>query len=189
MKNRALFLDRDGVINRDDGYVFEIEKFVFLDGIFELAGAAKALGYLSIVVTNQAGIGRGYYSEDDFFCLSDWMKGVFATEGAPIDGVYFCPTHPEHGIGRYKVESRFRKPNPGMILAAQHDFDLDLGASLLVGDKESDIQAGSTAGVGTTLLICDRDASRVATAASAVVRNPRDVIPFLTGPGPDAGSF
>ncbi|CAJ6561253.1 D-glycero-D-manno-heptose 1,7-bisphosphate phosphatase [Burkholderia pseudomallei] len=76
-----------------------------------------------------------------------------------------------------------------MILAAQHDFDLDLGASLLVGDKESDIQAGSTAGVGTTLLICDRDASRVATTASAVVRNPRDVIPFLTGPGPDAGSF
>ncbi len=75
MKNRALFLDRDGVINRDDGYVFEIEKFVFLDGIFELAGAAKALGYLSIVVTNQAGIGRGYYSEDDFFRLSDWMKG------------------------------------------------------------------------------------------------------------------
>lgn len=117
------------------------------------------------------------------------MKGVFATEGAPIDGVYFCPTHPEHGIGRYKVESRFRKPNPGMILAAQHDFDLDLGASLLVGDKESDIQAGTTAGVGTTLLICDRDASRVATTASAVVRNPRDVIPFLTGPGPDAGSF
>ncbi|MET5020364.1 HAD hydrolase-like protein, partial [Burkholderia pseudomallei] len=84
-------------------------------------------------------------------------------------------------IGRYKVESRFRKPNPGMIRAAQHEFDLDLGASLVVGDKESDIQAGSTAGVGTTLLKCDRDASRLATTASAVVSNPRDVNPILTG--------
>nr|WP_277627267.1 HAD family hydrolase [Burkholderia stabilis] len=184
-----MFLDRDGVINRDDGYVFKIENFVFLDGIFDLARAAKALGYLSVVVTNQAGIGRGYYSEDDFFRLSDWMKGVFATEGAPIDGVYFCPTHPEHGVGKYKVESDFRKPNPGMILAAQRDFDLDLGASLLVGDKESDIQAGLTAGVGTTLLVCDKDVSRVATTANAVVRNPRDVIQFLMDSGPEAGSL
>ncbi|KVH75307.1 HAD family hydrolase [Burkholderia cepacia] len=188
MKNRALFLDRDGVINRDDGYVFEVEKFVFLDGIFELARAAKALGYMCVVVTNQAGIGRGYYSEDDFLRLSDWMKGVFATEGAPIDGVYFCPTHPEHGIGRYKVESEFRKPNPGMILAAQHDFDLDLGASLIVGDKESDIRAGLTAGVGKTLLVCDQDTPRVTTAANAVVRNPRDVIQYLTALGPESGS-
>ncbi|MET5115899.1 D,D-heptose 1,7-bisphosphate phosphatase, partial [Burkholderia pseudomallei] len=78
-------------MNRDDGYVLEIDKYVFLDGIFELAGAAKALGYLSIVVTNQAGIGRGYYSEDDFLRLSVWVLGVFATEGAPIDGVLFCP--------------------------------------------------------------------------------------------------
>ncbi|WP_175966658.1 D-glycero-alpha-D-manno-heptose-1,7-bisphosphate 7-phosphatase [Burkholderia sp. BCC0322] len=182
MKNRALFLDRDGVINRDDGYVFEIEKFVFLEGVFELARAAKALGYLGVVVTNQAGIGRGYYSEADFCRLSDWMKGVFATEGAPIDRVYFCPTHPEHGVGRYKVESEFRKPNPGMILAAQRDFDLDLGASLLVGDKESDIQAGLTAGVGTTLLVCEKSVSPAATTmANAVVRNPREVIQFLTG--------
>lgn len=180
MKNRALFLDRDGVINRDDGYVFEKEHFVFIDGIFELTRAARDLGYLIIVVTNQAGIGRGYYSVNDFLRLSDWMKGVFEKENAFIDHVYFCPTHPEHGIGKYKTESEFRKPNPGMLLSARRDFDIDLERSLLVGDKESDIEAGIKAGVGKKLLLIGgEEAGRTETSADATIRGPREAISFL----------
>lgn len=149
---RALFLDRDGVINVDHGYVHTPEKFEFVDGIFELCRAARQFGYLLVVVTNQAGIGRGYYGEDDFHCLSGWMCEQFRMRGADIAKVYFCPDHPEHGIGRYRRESPMRKPNPGMILAAAADFDLDLASSLLVGDKISDIDAGRAAGVGCNLL-------------------------------------
>jgi D-glycero-D-manno-heptose 1,7-bisphosphate phosphatase len=182
VSGRALFLDRDGVINRDDGYVSRKEDFVFLDGIFELVRGAKAAGYRCIVITNQAGIGRGYYTEDDFARLSAWMQGVFEAEGAPIDKVYFCPTHPEHGVGKYKTESEFRKPNPGMIVAAQREFNLDLQSSLLVGDKESDIQAGARAGVGMNLLVCDEGTFPGSTLANAIIHNPREAIHFLRHP-------
>jgi D-glycero-D-manno-heptose 1,7-bisphosphate phosphatase len=104
------------------------------------------------VVTNQAGIGRGYYSEQDFLSLSDWMRDVFLTQGVIIDKIYYCPFHPEYGLGRYKVESSYRKPGPGMILQAAREFDVDLSRSVLVGDKESDIQAGISAGVGFNIL-------------------------------------
>lgn len=155
MKRRpALFLDRDGVINIDHGYVCRQEDFKFVDGIFELCRHARKLGYLILVVTNQAGIGRGYYTEQDFLKLTEWMCGIFGTEGIVIDKVYFCPSHPEHGVGKYKVDSPFRKPGPGMILQAAVEFDVDLARSVLVGDKETDIQAGVAAGVGCNLLYC-----------------------------------
>jgi D-glycero-D-manno-heptose 1,7-bisphosphate phosphatase len=151
-RRRALFLDRDGVINIDHGYVSRWDNFEFVDGIFELCTRAKCLGYLILVVTNQAGIGRGLYSEQDFLELTKWMCGVFSDRGASIDKVYFCPYHAEHGIGIYKVDSPFRKPAPGMILEAANEFDIDLSQSVLVGDKDSDIQAGIAAGVGCNLL-------------------------------------
>jgi D-glycero-D-manno-heptose 1,7-bisphosphate phosphatase len=153
-RRRALFLDRDGVINVERGYVGQRESFEFVDGIFELCKHAKNLGYLIFVVTNQAGIGRGYYSEQDFLSLTEWMCGVFVERGAPIDRVYFCPYHPEYGVGVYKMDSPFRKPAPGMILQAAKDFDVDLTSSILVGDKGSDIQAGLAAGVGCKLFYC-----------------------------------
>lgn len=149
----ALFLDRDGVINVDHGYVWRIEDIEFLPGIFALARAAHQRGWAIIVVTNQAGIGRGLYGEADFLRLTAWMQAEFVREGAPIDQVYFCPTHPEHGVGRYRVESSHRKPGPGMILQAAQEHDLDLPASVLVGDKHSDIAAGRAAGVGLNLLL------------------------------------
>ncbi|NUO77336.1 MAG: HAD family hydrolase [Lysobacter sp.] len=149
---RALFLDRDGVINLDDGYTYRWENFVFVDGIFDLARAAHAKGYRLFVVTNQAGIGRGLYTEQDFHVLTERMCEAFAREGAPIDKVYFDPTHPVHGIGEYRRESPMRKPNPGMLLAAAEEFGVSLADSLLVGDKPSDILAGQRAGVGTNLL-------------------------------------
>ena len=94
MKKPALFLDRDGVINLDHGYVHTPEEFEFVDGIFEVVATANRAGYLVVVVTNQAGIGRGYYSETQFHALTDWMKASFAEHGGQIDAVYFCPYHP-----------------------------------------------------------------------------------------------
>ena len=152
MQQPALFLDRDGVINVDHAYVHKQEDFEFIDGIFELVRHARASGYRVFVVTNQAGIARGYYTEDDFHRLTAWMCERFAAEGAPIDKVYFCPYHAEHGIGRYKQESSFRKPGPGMILQAAAEFDVDLARSVLVGDMATDLQAGEAAGVGRNLL-------------------------------------
>ncbi|HEY0817446.1 MAG TPA: HAD family hydrolase [Rhizobacter sp.] len=170
MGRPALFLDRDGVINLDHAYVHKREDFDFVDGIFDLVRTARERGYLVFVVTNQAGIGRGKYTEADFHVLTEWMCGEFASRGAPIDKVYFCPYHAEHGIGHYKAESEFRKPNPGMILQAAREFDVDLAASVLLGDMETDIQAGTRAGVGRTLLFCPPGHTRRAdTIAHAVV--------------------
>ncbi|MDG0980804.1 MAG: HAD family hydrolase [Halieaceae bacterium] len=146
---RALFLDRDGVINHDDGYTSRPEDFKFIDGIFDLCRAAKQSGYLLIVVTNQAGIGRGYYTEQDFFVLTAWMCARFEAEGAPITEVFFCPDHPEHGIGSYKKDSFDRKPNPGMLLRAAEKYGISLHDSIIVGDKDSDMQAAERAGVST----------------------------------------
>jgi D-glycero-D-manno-heptose 1,7-bisphosphate phosphatase len=148
---RALFLDRDGVINVDHAYVHKQESFEFIEGIFELTRMARELGYLVFVVTNQAGIGRGYYSEEDFLVLTDWMKVQFAARGAAIDAVYFCPYHPQHGVGSYRRESSMRKPAPGMLLQARDEFEIDMAHSVMVGDKRTDMLAGAAAGVGTLI--------------------------------------
>ena len=148
MVKAALFLDRDGVINVDRHYVWRIEDFEFMPGIFELVEAAVQGGLLPIVVTNQAGIGRGYYAEEDFRRLDDWMHAQFRERGAAIARTYHCPYHPTEGIGVYRRESFDRKPNPGMILRAKADFDIDLSRSVLIGDKDSDVEAGRAARVG-----------------------------------------
>ena len=149
----ALFLDRDGVINVDSGYVHRPEDFHYVDGIFDIAREARRLGYRLVVITNQAGIARGYYTEKRFLELTDWMCERFVKEQAPIDRVYFSPYHPTEGVGIYKLDHISRKPHPGMILQAQRELDIDLGGSILIGDKYSDIQAGLAAGVGTNILM------------------------------------
>lgn len=146
-RRKALFLDRDGVINVEKNYVHRIEDFEFLPGIFELCSAAKRLGFLLVVITNQAGIGRGYYSEADYQRLTDWMLEQFRAHGVEIDRVYHCPYHPTAGIGEYRQDSFHRKPNPGMILTARDELGVDLARSVLIGDKDSDIEAGAAAGV------------------------------------------
>lgn len=153
IKRPALFLDRDGIINVETNYVHRIEDFVFIDGIFDLCRNAAAAGMAIVVVTNQAGIGRGYYTEAQFHELSGWMRERFAEEGVVIDGVYFCPYHAEHGIGKYRAESFDRKPNPGMILRARDELGLSLENSILVGDKASDIAAARAAHVGRAVLM------------------------------------
>lgn len=152
MKCKALFLDRDGVINIDHGYVHRIEDFEFLDGIFELCQVAQEKGLKIIIVTNQAGIARGFYTEHDFAVLSKYMLAAFDKKGIKITDIFFCPYHPEHGIGHYKKDAECRKPNPGMILQAAAAYDIDLSTSFLLGDKMSDIEAGLAAGVGHNIL-------------------------------------
>lgn len=154
---RAAFLDRDGVINRDKEYVYKVEDFEFLDGVFEACRRLDALGYKIVIVTNQSGIGRGYFSESDFHRLNEWMVKRFLEEGVTITGVYFCPDHPVHGVGIYKRESAYRKPGPQMIIEAANDHGLDLQASFVAGDKASDIQAGQAAGVGRCFFVGNPD--------------------------------
>lgn len=148
MNTKALFLDRDGVINVDKKYVGRIEDFEFLPGVFELCRTAQHVGMIPVIATNQAGIGRGYYTEHDFQRLTEWMLAEFRARGVGIGRVYHCPFHATEGIGEYRRESPDRKPNPGMILRARDDLGLDLSQSVLVGDKDSDIDAGRAAGVG-----------------------------------------
>jgi D-glycero-D-manno-heptose 1,7-bisphosphate phosphatase len=151
-KSKALFLDRDGVINVERCYVHSQENFHFHEGIFELCRAAQDLGYLLVVITNQAGIARGYYTETEFLELTGWMTREFASRQVQVASVYYCPYHPMHGLGKYKRDSPDRKPNPGMLLKAQAELDLDLGSSIMIGDSLSDMYAAQKAGVETTIL-------------------------------------
>lgn len=152
---KALFLDRDGVINIDHGYVHEPEDTDWVPGIFGLCEKAWRAGYLPIVVTNQAGIARGYYTVREFLAYTQWMHEQFALKGVPLVATYYCPHHPGVGLGTLRLDCDCRKPKPGMILSAASDLQLDLSACILVGDKSSDIAAASAAGVGRALLLED----------------------------------
>ncbi len=151
--NRALFLDRDGVINHEVGYLYRPEDVRFVDGIFPLCRTAQELGYRLIVVTNQSGIAREYYTTADFEHLMDWMRGEFAHEGVTLDAVYHCPFHPEHGVGEWKREHEDRKPGPGMLLRGARAFELDLTECVMVGDRCGDVGAANAAGLRQAFLI------------------------------------
>ena len=142
---RALFLDRDGVINIEKNYIYKKEDIEFIDGIFDLVKFANINNYLVIVVTNQAGIGRGYYSEKDFLDLTLWMKKKFVSNKAKIDHFYYSPFHPIFGRGKYKKNSEFRKPKPGMFFKAKAEFGIDLENSIMIGDRDTDIMAAQRA--------------------------------------------
>ena len=149
---KALFLDRDGVININHGYVHTPANTDWVPGIFELVAKAHARGYLPIVVTNQAGIGRGLYAEAAFLDYTTWMHAQFAARGTPLLATYWCPHHPEAGIGDYRVDCDCRKPRPGMLLEAIARFDIDPARSLMIGDKQGDLDAAAAAGVPARLL-------------------------------------
>jgi D-glycero-D-manno-heptose 1,7-bisphosphate phosphatase len=149
----AAFLDRDGVLNVDHGYVYRLEDFEFIAGALESAAELARLGLLLVVVTNQAGIGRGMYSEEDFARLTHWMSAQCAARGAPIAAVYHCPHHPTMAQGALRLACDCRKPAPGMLLQAQRDLHLNLPASVFFGDKCDDMRAGLAAGVGTRVLL------------------------------------
>ncbi|WP_144811187.1 D-glycero-alpha-D-manno-heptose-1,7-bisphosphate 7-phosphatase [Aerolutibacter ruishenii] len=151
--HKALFLDRDGVINLDHGYVHTPAGTDWVPGIFELVRSAMAAGYIPVVVTNQAGIARGLYDEAAFVAYTHWVHEEFAARGACIAATFFCPHHPEAGRGDYLRQCLCRKPKPGMILAAIESMGIDPVRSVLVGDKSSDIEAARAAGVGRSILV------------------------------------
>ncbi|RDU63959.1 D-glycero-beta-D-manno-heptose 1,7-bisphosphate 7-phosphatase [Helicobacter sp. MIT 14-3879] len=142
----AVFFDRDGVVNIDTEYIYKIEDFIYMEGFLELFKECKLKGYLLFIITNQSGIGRGYYSLDSFLLLSEFiqndLKGKF---GFCFDKIYFCAHKPTQ-------HCKCRKPNIGMIENANRDFKIDLLNSYIIGDKESDIEAGINAGIGTQIL-------------------------------------
>jgi len=143
---KAVFLDRDGVINIDKAYVSKIEDFEFCEGVFETLGHFQKLGYLLILVTNQSGIGRGYYSEEDFQKLTSWMRQELLHVKITIDAVYHCPHAPE-------TNCACRKPKSGMFEEAIKAFDIDVTHSWMIGDKPSDIEAALGAGITNTILL------------------------------------
>lgn len=150
---KAAFIDRDGVINIDHGYLYQSEHFDFIDGVFAACRHLQALGYLLIIVTNQSGIARGYYSEHQFSLLTSWMKQQFADEGIKIDAVYYCPHHAEKGLAPYNIDCECRKPKAGMLQQAIHDYAIDPQQSLMLGDKSSDMQAAMAAGIARKILV------------------------------------
>ena len=150
---RAFFLDRDGVLNEEVGYLYRPEDVRWVEGAFSLCRTAMELGYKLIVVTNQSGIARGMYSEADFHSLMKWMCAELERERVTVDGVYFCPYHPEHGVGEYRREHEDRKPGPGMFLRAAREHGLDLARSVMVGDRCSDVAAANAARLKKAFLL------------------------------------
>ena len=149
----ALFLDRDGVINHEVGYLHRNEDVRWVDGIFPLCRQARTQGYRLVVVTNQSGIARGLYSTAEFEALMHWMGAEFRAESAPLDAIYHCPYHPTHGLGAWRREHEDRKPGPGMLLRAARDLYLDLARSWMVGDRCSDVAAANAAGLQEVFLL------------------------------------
>jgi len=143
---KAIFLDRDGVINKEVGYLHRINDFIFIDGVFTTLNFLKNRGYNFFIVTNQSGIGRGYYRIEDFKILNDWMLNEFRKQNIEISKVFFCPHSP-------KENCICRKPLPGLFHQALKEFPIELNESWMIGDKEDDISAANSAGIENTILV------------------------------------
>lgn len=169
MEKKIIYLDRDGVINEDFGYVSKVENFKFVDGVFEACRIFIELGYEIIIVTNQSGIGRGYYSLEDFQILTNYMLDEFRKQNIDILKVYFCPHAPE-------VNCECRKPKDGMILQSLNDFSIDLKNSWLVGDKISDIECAKNGNIANKILI---DEEKVSNSEFFVAKNLFDSLKYI----------
>ena len=146
MTIKTIFLDRDGVINKEVGYLHKIEDFKFINGVFEACRYFQSLDYQIIVVTNQSGIGRGYYDKDAFHVVNSWMLEQFKNKRIEILDVFFCPHTPESNCD-------CRKPKPGMFNQANEKHDIDMEKSWMIGDKEADVAAANFAGIKNTILV------------------------------------
>lgn len=155
MSQKAVFLDRDGVINRDYGYVGSVDRFEFLPGVIDSLAKLKQMGYLTILVTNQSGIARGMFTIEDFNAVTDYMQKTLEQSNAKIDGVYFCPHHVDAQVEEFRCDCSCRKPKPSMFFWARNEFDIDMSASVMIGDHASDIEAAVVAEVGSLFLVGD----------------------------------
>ena len=155
-KQRAIFLDRDGTINRYVGFLRDIEQFELLPGAAEAIRRINASGYLAIVVTNQPVIARGEVTREQLREIHDKMETLLGREGAYVDAIYYCPHHPHRGypgeVAELKIDCDCRKPKPGLLLQAAEDYNIDLTKSWMIGDSQSDMQAGEAAGCKTALV-------------------------------------
>ena len=151
---KAAFLDRDGIININTGHAHKADQIIFVEGIFKLCQTLQKLNYKIVIITNQAGIAKGYYSEKQFHELMDWMTDEFQKRDIDFDGIYYCPHHKD-GLGDYQKICECRKPESGMILKAASELDLDVSESLFIGDKMSDMIAATRAKVKGRILMCD----------------------------------
>lgn len=149
---KAVFLDRDGVINVDKGYVYKIEDFEFIDGSVEAMKKLKRSGYSLIVVTNQSGIGRGYYTEDDVQNLHSFINRELSKEGFQIDDFFYCPHHPYEALNDYKKKCECRKPGTLMLEKAIKKYNIDVNKSYMIGDRISDIKCGLKLGLASYLI-------------------------------------
>lgn len=166
-QRRAAFLDRDGVINQDKSYVYRWEDFEFAPGAIEGMRLLQEAGYLLVIVTNQSGLARGYYSEVQYQALTKQMLDALRQEDIDVAGVYHCPHHPSGVVPDLSIVCHCRKPEPGLIVRAARELNLSLSASLLIGDKPSDIQAARAAGVGKAYIVASNNAESIIVQADA----------------------
>lgn len=159
-KQKAIFLDRDGTINKYVGFLRNIDDFELIDGVSEAIKRINQSGYLAIVVTNQPVIARGEVTWDELHEIHKKMETLLGKDGAYIDGIYICPHHPDKGFEgerpEYKIDCDCRKPKPGMLLQASKDFNIDLSQSYMIGDSDNDVKAGNVAGCKGTILVDDK---------------------------------
>jgi D-glycero-D-manno-heptose 1,7-bisphosphate phosphatase len=184
MKSKAIFLDRDGTINIDSGYVYSKEDFFFVEGAVDAMAAFKKAGYILVVVTNQSGVARGLYTEQDVNLLHMYMNKELQGRGAGIDAFYFCPHHPDGILGLYAKNCRCRKPEPGMLLQALSDLCIDPGMSYMIGDSMRDIVAGKRAGIRSILIQEDNYSGSMAgyvEKPDAVVHDLREAARYILG--------
>ena len=146
MPTKTIFLDRDGVINKEINYLYKIDDFEFIDGIFDTCQHFQSLGYKIIIITNQSGIYRGYYTENDYQKVTQWMLTKFTNEDINILDTFHCPHGPDSTCN-------CRKPKPGMLLNAKTKYNIDMKNSWMIGDNEIDVIAANAAGIGNTILV------------------------------------
>lgn len=142
-----VFFDRDGVLNEDVDYAFRIDQIVWVQGAFAAIRRLNQLGYRAVVVTNQSGVGRGFYTEEDVRVLHVEMARIMAENGARIDAFYYAPHHPDATVAAYRIDHEDRKPRPGMLLKALQAFPTDKRRSFLIGDRMTDLDAATAAGI------------------------------------------
>jgi len=168
--NKAVFLDRDGVINIDYGYIGCLDNFAFIQGVPKALCMLRQMGYLLVLVTNQSGIARGMYTEADFLRINTFMQQSLSLYDAAFDGIYYCPHHPNGQVLRYRTDCICRKPKSGMLFMAKNDLDIDFARSIMIGDHANDLIAGMNAGISTVFLVGTHVEDEYGKCESAVIK-------------------